>query len=1029
MLAQPRSNVANFGPFQLDLKAGELHRDGRSVRLQEQPFQVLKMLLEHPGDVVTRDEMRRTLWPNDTIVEFDQSINAAIKKLRLALQDSAEEPRYVETVARRGYRLMVPVEWEPTQQLNAEAAKVESAAPRQNAAAGSLIGKKLSHYRVLQVLGGGGMGVVYKAEDLKLGRPVALKFLPEELASDARSLSRFEREARTASALDHPNICTIYEFGEHEGQSFIAMQFLEGQTLRERMAASSDLSRTAEDGATKPRLRTAGFTTEELLELAVQIANGLAAAHEKGIVHRDIKPANIFITNRDEAKILDFGLAKLTYADQSEGLAHEETQTATGHDLSLSLTGVAMGTVPYMSPEQVRGEKLDARTDLFSFGLVLYEMATGQQAFRGDTAAALHEAILHETPTPARSLNPELPPRLEEIINKALEKDPDARYETAAEMCADLKQLHRDNSSLISHKWGLAAGLVLIGLLLGAVLYSTRGLRSSNVSHAKITHKQFTFSGNAYEPAISPDGFFVAYISRKPGEQQKLMLQASNGAALELARSTDIEYPRWSPDGSEVLFFRNEPALYDAEPTAKNRGISVVSRLGGVVRPIGTGQCACWTAPDGSEVVVAHSQTEVRLVNKLTGVAKEVHLSKYTLLRDIDCSVRAGLILAVTKTADKFQIRTFKPDGGEERTLIEQSDEIYSARWSPTGDSIYYLHGKGSTTELSKVSLTHGSEPAVLADGLETGGFFTLSADGSRLAYTRENGNSNLWRVDLPTARKNAKPEISRLTTGTSHYGAPSFSPDGRWIAFALGANSDETNIFKMPVAGGEPVQLTLLEHATSHSPAWSPDGQRIAFIGDQNGVPRVWTISANGGTAQPVGNPNGSDTGNNKLAWWPSSDIIYQQTGVRNFLRINEKTHEEKALIHDQSVGWVPFRPIFSPDGKKMAVYWNRKEEGLWIISLEPYSETRLESGGISPFGWSPDGKYVYAVRMEAEREIIRVQVATPNEVTSVATLPGDVVDDDGASVSPDGKAIFATVSEEKSDVWLMENFDPSPR
>jgi Tol biopolymer transport system component len=561
-------------------------------------------------------------------------------------------------------------------------------------------------------------------------------------------------------------------------------------------------------------------------------------------------------------------------------------------------------------------------------------------------------------------------------------------------------------------------------LLLGAVLYSTPSLRSSKVPHGKITHKQFTFSGNAYEPAISPDGLFVAYVSRKPGEQQKLMVQGSNGAALELARSTDIEYPRWSPDSSEVLFFRNEPALYEAEHTAKNRGISVVSRLGGLVRPIGIGQYACWIAPDGSQVVLAHSQKGVRLVNKLTGVGKEVHLSEYTLLWDVDCSARAGLILAVVQASDKYQIRTFKPDGGEERTLVEQSDHIYSARWSPAGDSIYYLHDKGSTNELSKVSLTHGSERAVLADGLETGGFFTLSADGSRLAYTRENGNSNLWRVDLPTARKNAKPEISRLTTGTSYYGAPSFSPDGRWIAFVLGAN-----IFKMPVAGGEPVQLTFFEHATSHSPAWSPDGQRIAFIGDQNGVPRVWTISANGGAAQPVENPNGSDTGNNKLAWWPSSDIVYQQSRVQNFLRINEKTHEEKALIHDQSVGWVPFRPIFSPDGKKMAVYWNRKEEGLWIISLEPYSETRLEPGGIYPFGWSPDGKYVYAVRMEADREIIRVQVAPPNRVASVATLPGDVVDDDGASVSPDGKAIFATVSEEKSDVWLIENFDPSPR
>jgi Tol biopolymer transport system component len=215
-------------------------------------------------------------------------------------------------------------------------------------------------------------------------------------------------------------------------------------------------------------------------------------------------------------------------------------------------------------------------------------------------------------------------------------------------------------------------------------------------------------------------------------------------------------------------------------------------------------------------------------------------------------------------------------------------------------------------------------------------------------------------------------------------------------------------------------------------NPAWSPDGQRIAFIGDLNGKTRVWTINANGGTAQSLETTNASDTGN-KLVWWPSSDIVYQQPGVRNFLRINDKTHEEKRIIQtDQSVGFVPERPVFSPDGKKMVVHWNRPgHRGIWIISLEPYSETFLQSGLIVPVGWSPDGKYVYALQSESGpgREIIRVQVAAPNEVTSVATLPGDVVSLDGASVSPDGHEIVVSIGEEKSDVWLMESFDPSPR
>lgn len=391
--------------------------------------------------------------------------------------------------------------------------------------------------------------------------------------------------------------------------------------------------------------------------------------------------------------------------------------------------------------------------------------------------------------------------------------------------------------------------------------------------------------------------------------------------------------------------------------------------------------------------------------------------------------------MAVTVTsANKNQIRTFKPDGSDEQTLIEESDEIDSARWSPAGDSIYYLHGKGSTKQLSKLSATRRqTEPVVLIDGLQCGDYFTISADGFRMAYTREEHNSNLWQVALTTAEKKAKPEISRFTSGTSYYGEPSFSPDGHWVAFAHGPNPDETNIFKRPVAGGEPVQLTFFEHAMTSSPAWSPDGQRIAFVGDQNGTPSVWIISASGGATQVLANTNASGT-NNLLAWWPGNDIVYQESGVRNYLRINEKTHEEKPILQGkQTVGWLPEKPVFSRDGKKMAVHWNRADKrGLWIISPEPYSETLLQTGGIYPIGWSPDEKYVYAIRAGVGllgREIVRVQVATPNEVTSVATLPGDIDIFSSGSLSPDGREIFVRLSEEKSDVWLMENFDPSPR
>jgi serine/threonine protein kinase/tetratricopeptide (TPR) repeat protein len=413
--------------FELDLRAYQLRRSGRPLKLERIPMELLILLIERRGELVTREQIIERIWGKDVFLDTDSGTNAGIRKIRQVLKDDRERPRFVQTVTGKGYRFIAPLD-EPNPPPAHPSLVIDDRFP----SAETLLGKKISHYRVLQFVGGGGMGVVYKAEDLKLGRQVALKFLPAELARDPVAFQRLEQEARAASALDHPNICSIYQLGEHEGQPFIVMQLLEGQTLREWIAGLATRNPVSQ--------------TRDLVDLAIQITKGLAAAHLKGIIHRDIKPANIFITRQGQAKILDFGVAKFmgaTGSTEANGPAEIDGESGVAIEAGTpsTQTGVSFGTPSYLSPEQIRLEKLDARTDLFSFGLVLYEMATGQRAFSGDTATVIRDAVLNLPVVPPRELDSFLSPELQRIITKSLEKDRDRRYQSATEFGADLHKL------------------------------------------------------------------------------------------------------------------------------------------------------------------------------------------------------------------------------------------------------------------------------------------------------------------------------------------------------------------------------------------------------------------------------------------------------------------------------------------------------------------------------------------------------------------------------------------------------------